>query len=346
MATNDPSRRTLPPTPQQRRRFREQGRVARSLVVGPGASLAALPVAGVLLWQARASVLAVVQAGLSFRSPDPADLLALVRPLVVGPAAVLLALLIVQGVVWFWPIRLVGINPLAGLGRLFSRQALTQGLLLLLGTGLVGVVAAWTAGTVLPHVSFAPVLGPDVGPAGQAIPALMASAGGVGLLLATVGGAAARARYERDLRMTPEEFREDLKAGEGDPLVRRRWAELRRTFYATRLRAAMKRADVVVANPTHYAVALAYEPWRQDAPVVVAKGREERARRIRELAWEYQVPVVESPPLARDLYQSVREGDAIPGRLYRAVAEVLAYLHRVYGYRPRQAPESARGGRV
>jgi flagellar biosynthetic protein FlhB len=346
MATDDRSRRTLPPTPQQRRRFREQGRVPRSPVVGPGASLAALPVVGALLWQARGSLLALVAAGLAFHSPDPTDLLAVVRPLLVGPLAVLLALALVQGVVWFWPARLVALNPLTGFGRLFSRQALAQGLLLLLGTALVGVVAVWAATAVLPRVSLAPVLGPDLGPAGAAIPTLMAAAGAVGLLLLGAGGAAARVRYERDLRMTPEEFREDLKAGEGDPLVRRRWAELRRTFYTTRLRTAMKRADVVVANPTHYAVALAYEPWHQDAPIVVAKGREERARRIRELAWAYQVPVVESPPLARDLYHSVREGDVIPGRLYRAVAEVLAYLHRVYGYRPRQAPDAAREGRA
>jgi flagellar biosynthetic protein FlhB len=342
MATQDPSRRTLPPTPQQRRRFREQGRVARSAVVGPGASLVALPVAVWLLWQARDTVAAMVEAGLGFRPLPAKDLIALAKPLLIGPVVVLFALVMVQGVVWFWPLRLAGLNPLAGFQRLFSRQALTQGLLLLVGTALIAAVAAWTALAVVPHASLAPVVGIDVGPASAVIPVLLAAAGVLGLLLAAMGGVTARLRYERDLRMTPEEFREDLKAGEGDPLVRRRWAELRRTFYATRLRAAMKRADVVVANPTHYAVALAYEPWHQDAPVVVAKGREERARRIRELAWEYQVPVVESPSLARDLYQSVREGDAIPTRLYRAVAEVLAYLHRVYGYRPREAPDRTR----
>jgi flagellar biosynthetic protein FlhB len=344
MAQNDPGRRTLPPTPQHRRRFREQGRVPRSVVIGPGAALMALPLVALLLWGAGSAAENLVAAGLSFTSAvaSPAALSPLWIPVLVGPALVGISLLAWQGFSLVWPLRLQALNPIGGLSRLFSRQSLGQaalalaGLLALLGLAMLGIPQAFNGATL--NLT----LGLNLGVAGQALPALMAAAGGFGLVLVMVGGMTARARYERDLRMTPEEFREDLKAGEGDPLVRRRWMQIRRTFYQNRLRDAMRRADVVVANPTHYAVALAYEPWQYDAPVVVAKGRQLRALRIREMAEELQVPVVEAPPLARDLYHSVREGDMIPGRLYRAVAEILAYLYREHGYRPRRGPEEVR----
>lgn len=344
MAQNDPSRRTLPPTPQQRRRFRQQGRVPRSVVIAPGAALMALPLAALLVVQAAPGALALVADGLSLKpisGPWVAESLAM-APILVGPLLVLIALVAFQGVVVVWPLRLQAINPAQNLARLVSRQALAQAGLALVGTVLVLGLAAVAIPWIVPTASFAVVAGVNAGAAGSVLPPLLAFGGGLGLVLAAGGGLVARARHERDLRMTPEEFREDLKAGEGDPLIRRRWMQIRRTFYQTRLRDAVRRADVVVANPTHYAVGLAYEPWRRDAPVVVVKGRQHRALRIRELAEDLGVPVVEAPALARDLYQSVREGDMIPVRLYRAVAEVLAYLYRAYGYRPRRGPEEAR----
>jgi flagellar biosynthetic protein FlhB len=98
-----------------------------------------------------------------------------------------------------------------------------------------------------------------------------------------------------------------------------------------RLAAAVANADVVVVNPTHYAVALRYDSERDRAPVVVAKGTDETAEKIRELARKHSVPILPRPPLARALHKQVKEGRAIPANLYRAVAEVLAYVYRIRG---------------
>jgi flagellar biosynthetic protein FlhB len=340
MAQNDPSRKSLPATPQQRRRFREQGRVPRSPIIAPAASLAALPLVALLLFGSAGAAERLVMAGLTLEPAigSPVNLVPFLMPMVAAPALVLLALIVWQGFSVIWPLRLTALNPLTGLKNIFSRQTLTQlalmvaALVLLLALAIVGVPA------VLPEATLNLTMGINLGVGGEILPTLLVTAGALGLLMVVVAGMSARARYERDLKMTPEEFKEDMKAGEGDPLVRRRWMQIRQSFYQTRMREAVARADVVVANPTHFAVALAYEPWQSDAPVVVLKGRGHRALRIRSLAEEIDVPVVEAPPLARDLYQSVREGDAIPGRLYRAVAEILAYLYRAHGYRPRREP--------
>jgi flagellar biosynthetic protein FlhB len=343
MAQNDPSRRTLAATPQQRRRFREQGRMPHSILLAPAAALLALPLVALLLTSLASTAESVMTAGLTFNAPleGLGSLTAWAAPLLVGPLLVALALFVWQGVVVTVPFKVQGLNPATQLRRIFSRQSLGQaGVMLLALAGLL-LLAAVGVPAVLPGMGFNLTQGISAGPAVTLLPTLLGGAGAVGLVLLVVAGMTARARFERDLRMTPEEFREDLKANEGDPHVRRRWAQLRRSFYQTRLREAVRRADVVLVNPTHYAVALAYEPWKTDAPVLVAKGRAHRALRIRELAAELAVPVVESPPLARDLFHSVREDEAIPSRLYRAVAEVLAYLYRVHGYRPRRGPEEA-----
>jgi flagellar biosynthetic protein FlhB len=284
----------------------------------------------------------MVTSGLTFESPVSglSSLSGWIAPLVVGPALVLVALFVWQGIVVVVPFRFQGLNPMATITRIFSRQSLAQGGMMLGAIAFLGVFCAVAIPAALPGATFNLTAGLVVGLAGELLPLLLAGAGAIGLGLMVVGGISARAKFESDLRMTPEEFREDIKANEGDPQIRRRWAQMRHTFYQTRLRDALSRADVVLANPTHYAVALAYEPWKSDAPVVVTKGRAHRALRIRELAGELGVPVVESPPLARDLFHSVREGEPVPGRLYRAVAEVLAYLYRVHGYRPRGGPKA------
>lgn len=138
-----------------------------------------------------------------------------------------------------------------------------------------------------------------------------------------------RRRYFRDLRMTRQEVREELRQNEGSPEVKARIRRLRRELLRRRMMAEVPKATVVVVNPTHYAVALRYERRTMAAPKVVAKGRNYLAQRIREKALEHQVPVVENPPLARALYRQVEVGQEIPVELYRAVAEVLAYVYRL-----------------
>jgi len=138
-----------------------------------------------------------------------------------------------------------------------------------------------------------------------------------------------RNRYMKHLRMTRQEVKDELKDLEGNPHVRGKLRRLRRELARRRMMKAVPTATAVIVNPTHFAVALKYEHTSMATPVVVAKGKDHLALRIRQLAIENQVPLVENPPLAQALYKSVEVGREIPPNLYRAVAEVLAYIHRL-----------------
>jgi flagellar biosynthetic protein FlhB len=135
-------------------------------------------------------------------------------------------------------------------------------------------------------------------------------------------------KHEKSLRMTKQELKEEFRQQEGDPMVKGQRRRAARALAHRRIAAEVPRADVVVTNPTHFAVALRYEREKSAAPVVVAKGADLMAKRIRELAAAKGVAVVENPPLARALYRAVEPGRAIPPELFRAVAELLAYVYR------------------
>jgi flagellar biosynthetic protein FlhB len=129
--------------------------------------------------------------------------------------------------------------------------------------------------------------------------------------------------------MTKEEVRREAKEQEGDPHVKGRIRGLQREMARRRMMAEVPKADVVVTNPTHFSVALKYDAQKMGAPIVVAKGRGEIALKIRELAKEHKVPLLEAPPLARALYKHCELEQAVPGALYTAVAEVMAYVYQL-----------------
>ena len=135
--------------------------------------------------------------------------------------------------------------------------------------------------------------------------------------------------YERQLRMSKQEIKEEFKQTEGDPQVKGKIKELQRKMAQSRMMQNVPQADVVIRNPTHFAVALRYKPEKDSAPVVVAKGQDSLALRIVKAAEEAKVAVVENVPLARALYASSEVGREIPPELYNAVAEVLVYLYRL-----------------
>jgi flagellar biosynthetic protein FlhB len=141
-------------------------------------------------------------------------------------------------------------------------------------------------------------------------------------------------RYQKDLRMSKQEIREEFKETEGDPQIRARIRRLRRDLLRQQMMKEVPTATAVIVNPTHYAVALRYEHGSTAVPLVVAKGRNYLAQRIRGVAVSHGVPLVENPPLAQALYKSVRTGQEIPPHLYRAVAEVLAYIYRLMNKQP------------
>lgn len=138
-------------------------------------------------------------------------------------------------------------------------------------------------------------------------------------------------KFNLQMRMTKQEVRDELKDTEGNPQIKMRIRRLQRDARRRRMMDEVKTATAVVVNPTHYAVAIRYQHDLMSAPVIVAKGKNYLALRIRARAAEYQVPLIENPPLAQALYKSVEVGQQIPPHLYRAVAEILAYIYRLMG---------------
>ena len=160
---------------------------------------------------------------------------------------------------------------------------------------------------------------------------LLANAGMTALALAALDYGWQLWKHERDLRMTKDEVKQESKAQDGDPMVKQRMRALGRQRARQQMMKDVPKADVVVVNPVHIAVALKYDPAVAPAPYVLALGRRKVAERIKELAFDARVPVVENVPLARALVGSVKVGMVIPAELYLAVAEVLAYVMRQRG---------------
>src|SRR5262245_110757 len=136
-------------------------------------------------------------------------------------------------------------------------------------------------------------------------------------------------RLHRSLKMTKQEVKDEARSGEGNPEIKARVRRIQREMFRKRMLQAVPRATVVLTNPTHFAVALEYKREKNAAPVVIAKGADLIAAKIREIARDHSVPIVENPPLTRALFKDCEVGDMIPGPLFGAVAEVLAYLVRI-----------------
>ncbi len=153
----------------------------------------------------------------------------------------------------------------------------------------------------------------------------------VALVLVAIGAADfffQRMEWLRELRMSRDDMKDEMKQTDGDPQVKGQLQRARRSLMA-RVMQNVPKADVIIVNPTHYAVALKYDPATSRAPVLLAKGADLMALRIREVAKEHGIAVIENPPLCRAVYQAVRVGQEIPPALYEAVAEVLAFVYRV-----------------
>ena len=153
--------------------------------------------------------------------------------------------------------------------------------------------------------------------------------GGGLLLIAAVDVPWQLWHHAQQLRMTKQEVREEFQQSEGKPEVKSRIRRVQQEFSRGRMMEAVPKADVIVTNPTHYAVALQYQQGKDRAPRVVAKGVDVIAQQIRELARQHRVPLVEAPPLARALYRSCELEAEIPGPLYQAVAQVLSYVYQL-----------------
>jgi flagellar biosynthetic protein FlhB len=229
------------------------------------------------------------------------------------------------------------LNPASGLGRMFSSRGMME-----LGKGLAKVGVVGVIGWILLRGLTPQLMGLSTEPLTNAI-GHAAALTGYSLLVLVCGLAVIAAfdvpfqlwQHAKDLRMTREEVREEYKESEGSPETRGRIREAQRALSRGRMLQDVPKADVIVTNPTHFAVALRYDEKKMRAPIVVAKGTELLALRIREIATEHGVPIVEAPPLARALYKSVDLGREVPAALYVTVAQILTYVYQLRAARDR-----------
>ncbi|ANN78299.1 flagellar biosynthesis protein FlhB [Bordetella flabilis] len=266
-------------------------------------------------------------------------LLALLPVLGLLAVAGIFAAMALGGLVWSGKpleFQLSKLNPLSGIGRMFSWQTVVELIKAVAKALLVGSVAAGAIWHYhddmigIMHASPSAALATML----NIVAMCCAMAVGALLLVAMLDVPWQMFSHAKKLRMSKEDVRQEFKESEGDPMVKARMRQLQRQLARRRMMAEVPKADVVVTNPTHYAVALRYTEGDMSAPRVIAKGMGEIAARIRELAQEHRVPMLEAPPLARALYRHVELGQEIPAALYTAVAEVLAWVFQLRAWRP------------
>lgn len=227
--------------------------------------------------------------------------------------------------------RLDRLNPVEGFKRIFSRRAMLELVKAVVKVWIVGYFA-YTA--VRANLSLFPDLldmsvARAVGEIGKLSSNIILRIGILLLVLAIIDYAFQYWEYEKSIRMTKQELKEEYRQYEGDPQVKAKIRQLQRQISIHRMMQELPKADVVITNPTHYAVAIRYVPDEMKAPAVVAKGVDELALRIRDVARENNITIFEDPPLAQTLYKTVEIGQMIPPELYEAVAHVLAFVYRL-----------------
>ena len=225
------------------------------------------------------------------------------------------------------------INPFKGLKRIFSSRSLFEFVKSIAKVTVVSLVA-WTS-IQAEFINITKLMGLELGPLTLYI---LNSAVDVGikicfaLFIITITDYFFQWRkHEKEIRMSKQEVKEEYKQMEGNPEIRQKIRQKQREISMRRMMKEVPKADVVITNPTHFAVAIKYEPKSKPAPYVVAKGADFMARRIKEIAKENKVEIIENRPLAQALYQTVDIGESVPPDLYKAVAEVLAFVYNLQG---------------
>jgi flagellar biosynthetic protein FlhB len=235
------------------------------------------------------------------------------------------------------------ISPLGGIKKLVSAHSVVMLLINIAKLGIVGSVVYFSVVGELNRIMYSSSLVfTEVVRLGiEIFFSLGIRVAAILIVLGLLDWLYQRFKHERGLRMSKEEVKEEMRSMDGDPMMKRRRREVQMQIAMQRLRHDVPQADVVVTNPTHLAVALKYDTETMTAPRVLAKGKDRLAERIRMLAIEAGVPIVERKPLARVLYKLVEVGEEVPPHLYKAVAEVLAYVYELSG--KRQAMRAAAG---
>jgi len=344
---NEGASKTEEPTPQKLQKAREKGDVAKTQDLSGVFVLASTAAVLTALggWMARNIAIAMLP---FLEHPDQYSLhggggLAVAKKALSACAPVMLILLLVASIagvaghlvqtgVMFTPEKLKPdwkkVSPMGGLKRMFGLDSLIQFARSLLKVVVTAWVAWWA---VRPHAAELQNLA-ALEPAAilpfcvSLLKRLVFAVVGLLLVIAAADWLIQKQRWMARMRMTKEEVKEDYKQTEGDPHVKARQRQLRHERARRRMMQAVPNATVVVMNPTHYAVALRYNQGEDDAPVCVAKGLDALALKIRAVAEEAGVPVVEDPPLARALYAAVDLDEMIPTAHYEAVAKVIGFI--------------------
>jgi flagellar biosynthetic protein FlhB len=346
----DDSQKTEDPTSRRLDEARKRGQVANSREVNNLLMLGVFSMSVLLFGGTAAS--AIYQATMPFiESPDlvPADfehlvalgwkllgvlLLAGAVPLVLAVIAAVGAGYLQFGLVFsaegITP-KLDKISPLAGLKRMFSSRSLAEFVRGLLKLAVVGSVAMFL---ILPEVAHLnKLIGMEMvqllGETKALLAKLLIGVVAIVAAIAAIDVIYQRLQHMREMRMSRQEIKDEFKETEGDPLVKGRLRQLRMERTRRRMMAQVPQSDVVVTNPTHYAVALKYDPNSMGAPKMMAKGVDKVAAKIREIAKEHGIPVVENPPLARGLFAAVDVDQEVTPEFYKAVAEVISYIFKL-----------------
>jgi len=346
MADSD-QERTEDPTPKRREEFREKGQVAQSKEV----TTAAMMTLSLLLWLFYAKyfwsdlsdqVRALLQMLSYFRATSQSVLHLLwemgrilgrllwpifMLTLLVGFFSSFLQVGPLLSLKAFEP-DLGKFNPIKGMSKFVSKRSAVELVKSLSKVALIGFVAYKTISNEF--ATALTLVGLDLSQTvlflGQTAFLVLAKTSGIMIVLAVIDFIFSKYEMEQKMKMTKQEVKEEHKQQEGDPKVKGRIRSMQQQMARRRMMAEVPKADVVITNPTHLSIAISYDRERMDAPFVVAKGADHMAFRIREIAREHQVPIVENKPVARALYK-LEVGEQIPEEMFKAVAEVLAYVY-------------------
>ena len=342
----DRDQRTEQQTAKRKKENRKKGQVAKSPTLVSWVSLLVATFVLPKVISNMGDVLAEGVRGIDdiAASPEPATLLSLAKTVsfsaLTALAPVLLAAMLVALVGNLAQVGLVmatdpikpkfeRVNPVAGFKRLFSAKAAWEAGKQLVTMGVIAAVAIPAVmGTTERLLGSTYELAPALSQLGGSLVGLVRTVAMIGTLIGVADYLWARFNLVRDQRMTKEEVKREHRESEGDPHLKAKLRSTRMAMSQNRMLASVADANVVITNPTHYAVALRYEPSK-GAPRVVARGADGMAAKIRAAAAEAGVPMISSPPLARALHRACRVDEEIPAALFQAVATVLAFVHRI-----------------
>ena len=345
---NDSQDRELEPTERRIQRAREQGQLPQSRDITTFALLLGfiifLLTAGPYLMR---QLVIMMQSGLQFSKP-----ITLIDHIAEWTSGAFLIVLFICGVVlliiWlisiFAPLFLVNfkayfalqfnlerLDVFAGFARMFSVTVLLEVVknifktILILGISFAYLYGLFTFLRSIVDLDFNLALENTTAFILNGFALLMAPL----LAIAVADAFLQLFNFNKQIKMSPEEMKQELKESEGSPELKARMRQRQRQIASSRMMSAIERADVVLANPEHYAVAIRYDPDRMSAPIILAKGADALALRIREVATEHNVPIAQIPPLARYLFNQLDIGESIPAPLFEAIAMVLAWAYEV-----------------